>query len=449
MDFSCCSQLGPFCICRTWSHSTIQYPAALFALATYRLVSSLRPISTVRGHFIALFLPLLIVLVIALFSALVSHILRANEPKHALVPVRGASNTLTGLPAELILLISESLEPVDQICFSLCSRWISMVLDGQRRNVRYHISRERLPLLWRLDRDLPDQFVCYECYLLHKYDESLDFCLPHPFDFRYCHPCLQDNLSWQRELLLHQRYPDHPSIRNHIAYRFYFVHLQLAMKRFYCGPAAGISTDSLFSMEVTPTSWITTLFSCEARICCQPPALQLRVQDIVLFHSDQKIKWCEDTLGYLLVCRHQQNDELVSMMKQLANQFFAENKDSYFSNRCRTCNTDYQVELRVFHGGLAFVITRWIDLGSGMNPYDPRWSVHARLIPNKFRKSLDPEHMLHSPRAVFESACGERNSLDHLRSCNLAHLNNGHYKKVMKRGWLFDSRWYLWQKALS
>lgn len=209
-------------------------------------------------------------------------------PKHALVPARGASNTLTGLPAELILLITKSLQPVDLLCFSLCSRWVSMVLVDQRRNPEYRISSLKIPLVYRLNRDLPDHFICHMCLSLHKHDESQDFRLPHPFDFRSCHPCfMPGSTSGYYELLLYKKGSEH------VVYRLFHAHLQLAMKRFHWGPAAGISTDSLFTVEVTRKTWTTTLFSLEAQICCQPAALQLRVQDIILFHSDQDIEWCE------------------------------------------------------------------------------------------------------------------------------------------------------------
>lgn len=383
------------------------------------------------------------------FNALASYtwwVKAKTEPKRA--PKQGALKTLNGLPAELILLISKFLRPADLLCLSLCSCWISTILDEERRSLRYHVPAWRIPLLYRLDRDLPDHFVCHECCFLHKYDESQDFGLPHPYDFRLSHQCIGvlGDMSEHRELLLHKTRSDP------VAYRFVFVHLQLAMKRFHYGPVAGISTDSLFTIEVMPTPWATTLFSCEAQICCQPPALQLRVQDIVLFHSDLRIEWSEDTIGHFLICRHQQNPELVLLMHRLASQFYDEKKEGIYSNYCGWCDTEYVIELRVLNGQLAFVITRWIDLGSGLTPLDPRWTVHARLIPERFERFgtlLNSSEMTHSPRAVFEQSCGKRNSLDYLRSRDFTYLTNGNYKQVMKQRGFVDPRWYLRQKNLS
>lgn len=283
-----------------------------------------------------------------------------------------------------------------------------------------------------------DRFFCHRCFLLHRYDESRDFHLPHPWDFRPSHPCVMDP-SERHKLLLHKKGSDH------VDYRFYFLHLQLAMKRFYYGPAAGISTDSLFAVEVNRTTWTTTLFCCEARICCQPPALHLRVQDMILFHGDQEIKWCGDTVDHFLICHHQNK----AMMQELATQFFAEKKDVTSSGLCQKCNTAYQIELRASGRELAFVITRWIDLGSGDSPIDGRWNVHAQMLSTVCRTSLDLSDMDHSPRAVLEEACGERNSLNYLRSRNLAYLQHENYKKVMKRQWFSGSRWYLCQKDVS
>lgn len=371
-----------------------------------------------------------------LFTTLISYIWRAEpEPRHALV--RGASNTLNGLPAELILSISTFLKPIDLLCFSLCSRWISTVLDGQRRKLRY--APERFQLLLRLDRDLPDQFVCHECYLLHKYNESRDFRLPHPFDFRPQYQCITRDKH--HKLLLHQ------TDSGHVTYEFYFIHLQLAMKRFYYGPVAGISTDSLFTVEVAQSIRTTTLFCCEARICCQPPALHLRVQDILLFHNNDEMKWWEEpTVRNLLICHHQSHGKLFALMIDLSVKFFRAKKDVEFSNLCDKCNTEYQVELRAFNGKLAVIITRWIDLGRGIKPIDSRWTVHAQWIPKNYCTSLEPNDMSHSPRAAFEDACGERNSLDYLRSRNLAYLKDRNYEKIMKQRLFSGSRWFLWQK---
>lgn len=143
--------------------------------------------------------------------------------------------------------------------------------------------------------------------------------------------------------------------------------------------------------------------------------------------------------------------DLLVLMRRLSGEFFATRKGVEFSDVCDECNSDYQVELRAFNGELAFIITRWIDLGSGIEPIDPRWTVHAQWIPKGkfYRTSLDPSDKNHSPRAVFEDACGTRNSLDCLRSRNLAYLKDGNYKKIMKRRWFSGSRWFLWQKNLS
>lgn len=386
---------------------------------------------------------ILLCALLALCSALVSY-LRKPEQGNALTRTPAASNTLHSLPTELILLIAGFLRPVDLHCLSLCSRWTSMVLDGQRRKLRYRIDCERCPLLYRLDRDLLDRFVCHECYSLHEYDASRDFDLPHPFDFRPTHPCLM-HMSEHHKLLLYEGdlYLTAP--------RFYFLHLQLAMKRFHCGPAAGISSDSLFIIQVSQTKSATTLLCREALVCCQPPALQLRVQDIILFHGDQEIS--EKTVGGFIICHHQRNPKLVLLMQRLK-PLFAEGKDAISTGLCSKCNTEYQVELHSIQEDAirkesAFVITRWIDLGSGIEPIDPRWTVHAKWIPKGYPTSLDLNPMRHNPRAVFEEACAKRNSLDHLRSRNLSYLDHQNYKKVMKRWWSWGSHWYLWQKNVS
>ncbi|KAJ5415107.1 hypothetical protein N7465_003802 [Penicillium sp. CMV-2018d] len=47
-----------------------------------------------------------------------------------------------------------------------------MVLERQRKKFRLPIGIDKIPILCRLEHGLPDYFVCYYCFVLHKFDRS-------------------------------------------------------------------------------------------------------------------------------------------------------------------------------------------------------------------------------------------------------------------------------------
>lgn len=153
-------------------------------------------------------------------------------------------------------------------------------------------------------------------------------------------------------------------------------------------------------------------------------------------------------MGAYLICRHKRNSTLISLMEALAGRFFTEGnlKEVKSSSSCNQCNTDHEIELRPLARQLTFVMTRWIDLGSGVDPYDPRLTVHARWITYGARTHLDPSDTEISPRAAFEEASANGNSFEDARSRNLTYLQDGNYRKFMKPYWFIPFTWYSWEK---
>jgi hypothetical protein len=161
--------------------------------------------------------------------------------------------TLAGLPPVLISFIAEALAPEDLACLSLCNHQLSTFLEPQRSHLRSEnndrwLSTEqeqiRMAILHRLERDLPNNFACHICFLLHKYDGS-----------QYYGPCELISPLGDSELLCLASYPEALEVgvetnpRSLFKYHFSFIHVQLAMRRFHYGPSAGISTDSLFTQK--------------------------------------------------------------------------------------------------------------------------------------------------------------------------------------------------------
>lgn len=139
-------------------------------------------------------------------------------------------------PPELLLLISQYLSPVDSTCLALCShRLFALPFRGMLYRPFPQGDREspaedlRLDLLTRLSRHLPEYYLCYACMRLHLWRHDN---LPAPdFKLTKCY----DDLPWDKRKslslsLFHVQFP------NFSAYGFYWVHLYLAMRRFYLVP---------------------------------------------------------------------------------------------------------------------------------------------------------------------------------------------------------------------
>ncbi|KAJ5835467.1 hypothetical protein N7447_001493 [Penicillium robsamsonii] len=152
---------------------------------------------------------------------------------------------------------------------------------NHRTNLARLLGKDKLPVLRRLERDLPEYFVCYICHILHKYDGSECFGLSGSvYDQDKCP--LQCVKKWKRhdfDLELRDQAPS----AFHVYRIFFFLHLQLAMRRFYYGEKFGISTESLSYTQVRahpgPSSCpeITSFFSTDAQICPKTPGLCLRI----------------------------------------------------------------------------------------------------------------------------------------------------------------------------
>lgn len=170
----------------------------------------------------------------------------------------------------------------------LCNRRLFAIFN-HRTNPTQLSGKKKLPVLRRLERDLPKYFVCYICHILHKYDGSECFALSGSVYYQRkcplrCLPKLKED-SGDLEL------SDQDPIWFHVCRTFYFIHLQLAMRRFYHSEKFGISTESLSYAQVRthpgPSSCpeITSLFSTDAQICPKTPGLCLRTQQIMFVHG--------------------------------------------------------------------------------------------------------------------------------------------------------------------
>jgi len=326
-------------------------------------------------------------------------------------------HTLAGLPPELFLLISDLLSVVDFTCLSLCNRRFRELSLRQIIGQSPLTKHEKLSVLNRLERDSPEYFACDICHVLHQYDGSESFGLSKWHHERTCRlPCVDKWLSYLFAL----------DIRFDRNYRLSFLQLKLAMRRFYYGPRAGISTDSLSCTQVTqcPPDMIL-LFSHEAEIYPKLPGLHLRIQDIVLAKT-------QDTLVRVLrnisksnpvrICVHYGPPTIIWFVKSLLRRQVAS-----LTHNCGSCNTDSDIKIVGCDSQIALIVTRWTNLGPGLTQEDPLWKTHA--FPSGRRGRLDhPPHPTSfcSPRLCFEktTSC----SYEELQSRNLGYLKDQQYK---------------------
>lgn len=189
--------------------------------------------------------------------------------------------SLAGLLPELLLSICDFLSPVDLICFSLCSHRLRELCLRQISRLPPCTEDDKILILIRLERDLPEYFACESCKCLHLYDESENYSPDDRPQGEICLlPCAQ---GWWSSIWTNLR--THTSTQ-YSGSQLSFLQLKLAMRRFFHGPKFGISTDSLFYTQVchAPPRAVypdtIALFSREAQVCPQHPGLY-RVNAVV------------------------------------------------------------------------------------------------------------------------------------------------------------------------
>ena len=261
--------------------------------------------------------------------------------------------TLAGLPAELLLSITDFLPVDDWICISLCSCRLFAIYNRRYKSTR-PLGKTKLPLLRRIERDLPSYFVCYICCVLRK-DDGFEFAsLSGPsIDFNCSLQCLKYRKEVPRELELHWE----PLHYLYVYRYFYFTHLQLAMRRFYLEDQFGISTEALSYTQVrthpehSTCPEITSVYSADAHISPHTPGLCLRKQYvIVIHHSKSELLWWDATVyderpqQTMYVCSHVE----ILQKKVINSVVFAYHNGE--KNLCSTlrydiCNTDAYIEI--------------------------------------------------------------------------------------------------------
>ncbi|KAJ5629544.1 hypothetical protein N7528_003201 [Penicillium herquei] len=238
------------------------------------------------------------------------------------------------------------------------------------------------------------------------------------------------------------------------------------MRRYYFGPSFGITAESLMYTEVNPHRLLyprtsnstcrTGLKSIEARVCTNPPGLGIRMQSLAVVNR-QDVQKIFDQKDMVEICNHSMTfsanspdiyksclrryyvdftDTIKSLIKTYSEKDEADGEMSELctQGKCDRCNTPWKLELReIEKQDVCLLLTRWKDLGPGLDPEDDRWRIEQFWA---FEKTLEPSELVGDPRERFERPA-ERDSPQPLSQedmfqRNLSLLRGKRYRKVMK-----------------
>ncbi|THV55089.1 hypothetical protein BGAL_0014g00190 [Botrytis galanthina] len=271
---------------------------------------------------------------------------------------KSTSPALLGIPAEIIKMIAEFLPEKNAACLTLCSRSMKEVL-GDRYLKAMHIPYKPLSFLPRaeitflelLARDLPQHFACFECDRIHqartiKWPNNTK-------DHLGCETCTRRR---------HNVY----SLKLESPFRIHFAQIYLAAKQHRTGIDLGFPLQAFRHQEVTHSRFtnVTSVLSVDARFVSNELVLRSQTWDFV---PRSPMDRDAEILAYggvtRKVCKHSERDS-----------------DCFFTRaQCHYCPMHF-VTKQKHHGdaGNVFIITRWINLGAGLDPKDRKWQSHIR-----------------------------------------------------------------------
>ena len=348
-----------------------------------------------------------------------------------------ASASPLSLPLELLLIIVLELELADAANFAFINRRLSMLLGPTywpclRTDVARPRDRERF--LNSFARDLPSWFYCHSCSYLHRLDRVSP---PGPFD-KPSKPlwCSQDI---SQDIFEGCLYPCGFDQAPFPYYRILFRHLQLVMRRHHLGPSYGISTDELAFVQVNELDESglrgqeMALLSVEARVCTEPARLCLRVQRWAVLHT-HVLELAVERAKRVGMCVHHnaEEGEMCQLVISSLDEYLTRSEGLREPKRriCRRCNFEYQLEvLDTGSDGLAIVITKWLDLGSGLTPLDRKW----RFLTSLSQENDGTDHVGDAERCRLDYEKEEGLEQHAITLRNASYLSKRKYRKTMNK----------------
>ena len=339
------------------------------------------------------------------------------------------------LPPELLLMIALQLPLSDAANFALVNHRVSVLIgptSWPRLRKSAVATGHREQFLSTLSLDIPSWFYCHSCSYLHPRDRVGP---PGPWTGPWKQPSKRlscRSTNFEDPLALYM-----PSGS---FYWFTFHHLQLVMLRHYRGPGYGISTNELSFLQVDEfrenfrREELTTLLSVEARVCAQPARLCLRLQTWAVLHTRDQDLALERSKS-VSVCRHLMADdgEIAQLIESSLDEYSkrAQKPQGADLRRCRYCKFSYQLQvLDTVSDGLAVVITKWLDLGSGLTPTDPKWRGLAAAIQVSDQES---EQAGEAEKCMMDFEKEEGLVQQALTTRNASYLIDQRYKDTMSK----------------
>ena len=367
-----------------------------------------------------------------------------------------ASSSLRTLPSELLLMIALQLPLSDAANFALVNRRLSMLIGPTywpRLRTDAVTPGHREQFLTTFARDLPSWFYCHSCSHLHPLNRIRP---PGPFDE-------PSNSLWCPQANLEGSLYPYLNVGSFPYYRILFHHLQLVMRRHYLGPDYGISTDDLSFVQVNELDENelrgrrTTLFSVEARVCTEPARLCLHIQRWAVLHTNV-LKLAVERAKCVGVCIHHnaEESEMFQLIISSLDEYLTRPEEMREPKRriCRRCKLVYQLEvLDTGSDDLAILVTKWLDLGSGLTPLDQKW----RSLTGLTQEGEGTDYAGDAERCRLEFEKEERLKQHAITLRNGSHLSKQQYRKTMNKmsagAWILQAgrrrNMYEWLPKLS
>jgi hypothetical protein len=186
------------------------------------------------------------------------------------------------------------------------------------------------------------------------------------------------------------------------------------------------------------------------------------MQDIILFDTWENSKVVPESNPICIynICFH---TRLSSKMSEL--DALKDGKDSHIDYICSRCNTVCVIEILQVEtesntesntepgykiepeSKIALIMTRWVNLGPGLDHEDPLWRICVGWSSAPRPKQLPQSMMTKSPRLCYENQSPE--SFEELRTRNLSYLTKGRYRKGKPLVRLGQWLWYIPYKEPS
>jgi hypothetical protein len=176
------------------------------------------------------------------------------------------------------------------------------------------------------------------------------------------------------------------------------------------------------------------------------------MQDVLLIRTRDELmdisgEWGSgDYPGDFFICTHNLLSQIMTSIMESSHR-----TETSFANNCHKCNTEVHIKIVEFDSKIAFIMTRWMNLGRGLTQEDPMWKIHVSFAypqPRRFNRD-DLERFLtpNSPRSCFEDTAPQ--SLEELRSHNFSYIKDQRYKNVMPSLSTSQNLWHISYKEPS